>query len=234
MSRFLLVFGLVCAVGNVAVAVDFVESKPKAGAPPNAAAVCSLMNQRRLDFLDHYTARRGFCAKRLDLVKKSGINTKAVKIWSADNQVFRSAASKKQAIADWEKRLKEEGERLDFICETPNYHGMLCVDLAVNQVGAIDEKAVIEEVLGPNSAIATVTLRRTHEERIDGMREFVSSMVPREVIITIDTTNLADGSKVELAETLLVSKTKRLGGSTYFVLEPINLSDYVEGAKIAP
>lgn len=226
MYRFLLVLGIVVACGGAARGADFIPTTPKADAPASATEICERMNSRRILLASELRAKIAAASIKLDAARKAGVNPRGGPD-SAKIPPFRSAAEKRATIATLEAEIAKHSLRLEELNKAVIFVELLPPEFEVNQVGTLDEKATIAQIMSPTAAIVEVIVYVGKSELTNSGTINVLHPTRKELVAEIETNGLADGSRIELNGPLLVAGTRRYGPETFFVLRPIDLRAYV-------
>lgn len=231
MMRFLV--ALVCVFGaSVASAGDFVTAIPLDGAPPYAQAICSRLNARREQLIADRRPVEQSLRARLEAEKKAPVYANPPRGIGSTNIAWFHTKKEKDV------KIKERSERLEFETNLIGTAEKDCLfadlfgpDIKLNDVGIVNGEITVDTVISATQALVELPVVDLHVFHIDNALDFLVKRKTKLVILNTDTSAFADGSTFETPETLWVSGTRRYGGSTYFVLEPIMLGAIIHAKR---
>lgn len=232
MSRIALVFGLMIGVAATGRAADFARAVPKADAPANAGKICEQMNARKEAEIAHESRFMSALLLRIEAEKKAPVYVNPPRGIGYTNAIwFRTKKDKEAKLEAREKERLILQARIDDLKKYPEFAEQFMHDIKVHDVGVVSHRMPIDEIVSDDLAIVEANTYEFVPNPSEGLPYSFLDIVRRRVMVKIDTTGLADGSFYETKEPLLVLGTMKHFGTTYFVLEPINLADYVEARK---
>ena len=200
MERIILALALLL-VSSTGLAADFIPAEPIDGAP---------------DWIvDHFRRTTSIRAANYEssvmLIESAKARHRLLmaKVKNRDDRAELQAAFDKQQ-ADYIGEMEDARANVEWALP-------LMADLKINQIGALEEYATVEQILDETRLIARAVL-------------FVPGGISerKAVVLIMPTDGLADGSKIEPCGPWHVMGTQRIGGATFFALERIDLKKWIK------